>query len=163
MNYVLKALTTIPKSAQHFWCDSTFTLRFYLINSWKPFVRNRVEEIRAYSQPDQWHYCPGGENPADLASRGCTAKDLLASKPWVAGPEWLRQSIIKRQTSLPPPLTTPEKEAVNVEERKGSAVTAVSVSSKLELLALSQYSSFHRVLRITAWIFRYLRNRKKIK
>ena len=105
----------------------------------------------------------GGGKPADLASRGCTAKDLLAGKPWATGPEWLRQSIMKRQTSLPPPLTTPEKEAVNMEERKGSVVTAVSVSSEPELLVLSQYSSFHRVLRITAWIFRYLRNRKKIK
>jgi hypothetical protein len=164
MKYVLKALTTIPESAQHFWSASTVTLGWIRgnINRWKPFVRNRVEEIRAYSQPDQWHYCPGGAR-GDLASRGCTAKDLLASKPWAMGPEWLRQSIMKRQTSLPPPLTTSEKEAVNMKERKGSVVTAVSVSSKPELLVLSQYSSFHRVLRRTAWISGIYGIEKKIK
>nr|CAH0104953.1 unnamed protein product [Daphnia galeata] len=69
MKYVLKALITIPESVQHFWSDSTVTLGWIRgnINRWKPFVRNRVEEIRAYSQPDQWHYCLGGENPADDA------------------------------------------------------------------------------------------------
>jgi hypothetical protein len=164
MNYVLKALTTIPESANIF---GAILLRLdKRKHQQMEAFRTKsgcIKEIRAYSQPDQWHYCPGGENPADLASRGCTAKDLLASKPWIAGPEWLLQSIMKRQTGLPPPLTTPEKEVGNVKERKGSVFTAVSLSSKPELLVLSQYSSFHRGLRITAWVFSVSTESKKNK
>ena len=33
---------------------------------WKPFVENRVNEIRRLVPPQHWSHCPGRENPADL-------------------------------------------------------------------------------------------------
>ena len=37
---------------------------------WKPFVQNRVNQIRSVAQPHQWAHCAGKENPADIPSRG---------------------------------------------------------------------------------------------
>jgi len=43
---------------------------------WKPFVQNRVRDIRHKVAPDHWFHCPGVENPADIPSRGATVDEL---------------------------------------------------------------------------------------
>ena len=55
---------------------------------WKPFVQNRVNEIRRNVYPELWSYCPGMSNPADLPSRGLT---LSVNQLWRRGPEWLNE------------------------------------------------------------------------
>ncbi|GFV75032.1 uncharacterized protein TNCV_2114571 [Trichonephila clavipes] len=32
----------------------------------KPFVKNRIEEIQKLTEPSKWHHCPGKENPPDI-------------------------------------------------------------------------------------------------
>ena len=56
---------------------------------WKPFVQNRVREIRHNVHPDLWKHCPGKNNPADLPSKGLNILELSVSQLWRAGPEWL--------------------------------------------------------------------------
>ena len=60
--------------------------------SWKPFVQNRVEEIRRLLPPEEWSHCADESNPADLPSRGLTPRQLSQSKLWLEGPVWLRTS-----------------------------------------------------------------------
>ncbi len=57
---------------------------------WKPFVRNRVVEIRQKVPPERWFHCPGETNPADLPSRGLSLLELSVNTLWRRGPEWLR-------------------------------------------------------------------------
>ena len=57
---------------------------------WKPFVENRVAEIRRLVAPECWNHCPGSSDPADLPSRGMAMEELQASALWQTGPEWLR-------------------------------------------------------------------------
>ena len=57
---------------------------------WKPFVNNRVSEIRRRVHPDCWSHCPGALNPADLPSRGLTSLELSVSQLWRRGPEWMQ-------------------------------------------------------------------------
>ena len=57
---------------------------------WKPFVQNRVCEIRRLIPSELWQHCPGSTNPADLPSRGLTMLELSVSQLWCEGPEWLR-------------------------------------------------------------------------
>ena len=57
--------------------------RFYV------YVANRVQMIRNISNPSQWKYIDTATNPADLATHGITATNLMESQ-WLSGPEFLR-------------------------------------------------------------------------
>ena len=59
---------------------------------WKDFVENRVQEILERVPPDQWRFCPGNQNPADLLTRGISATQLKENELWWNGPNWLKQS-----------------------------------------------------------------------
>ncbi|GFS40993.1 integrase catalytic domain-containing protein [Trichonephila inaurata madagascariensis] len=56
----------------------------------KPFVKNRIQEIQKLTSPSNWHHCPGIQNPADIVSRGVKISRLLNDTSWLQGPEWLR-------------------------------------------------------------------------
>ena len=43
---------------------------------WKPFVQNRVNQIRNLTQIDQWAHCAGKKNSADIPSRGIDPSQL---------------------------------------------------------------------------------------
>lgn len=75
---------------EHFWCDSQVVLA-YINNDAKKFhvfVSNRVQLIREHTDVKQWHYVSTKENPADHASRGLCAGELLSTN-WYTGPEFL--------------------------------------------------------------------------
>ena len=65
-------------------CYTDSTVALYWIRgtgkNWKPFVNNRVTEIRALVSLKYWSHCPGLSNPADLPSRGLTLLELSLSQ-----------------------------------------------------------------------------------
>lgn len=52
-------------------------------------MANRVQDIQERISPENWHYCPGEENPADLVTRGTSVQQLINSQHWWHGPSWL--------------------------------------------------------------------------
>ena len=67
----------------------------YIQNDSKRFhmyVANRVQTIRDKSNPTDWYYIETEQNPADLASRGVPATQLVNNDFWFKGPEFLRQN-----------------------------------------------------------------------
>ena len=74
-------------------CFSDSKVSLYWImgetKEWKPFVENRVIEVRKLVPSLCWEHCPGKDNPADLPSRGITPTELAGSKLWRYGPNWL--------------------------------------------------------------------------
>ena len=60
---------------------------------WKPFVQNRVDEIRSLVPISSWDHCAGKDNPADIPSRGLTIVELSVSKLWRSGPNWLEMTL----------------------------------------------------------------------
>ena len=74
-----------------FWADSKVVLG-YIKNDPKRFhvfVANRVQQIRDQTSPSQWRHVETKSNPADDASRGITAKELVEGSRWISGPKFL--------------------------------------------------------------------------
>lgn len=66
---------------------------------WKPFVRNRVAEIRRLVPPNCWGHCSGETNSADLPSRGLSLLELSVNQLWHHGPEWLGTKLTSQDES----------------------------------------------------------------
>ena len=95
--------------------------------------------------------CAYGDNPpADCASRGLLPKEMIAYTLWWKGPPWL----LMEPPQLPPqPLSSP----VSTSELK--AVCHVAGPTSPDWIE-DKYSSYTQLLRITAWIFRFIANLK---
>ena len=60
---------------------------------WKLYIRNRVETIRRLSELNSWRHCLGEINPADLPTRGVSAKELVSNQLWREGPVFLKEDL----------------------------------------------------------------------
>ena len=81
----------VDEVTHHFWTDSKVVLAHIANESsrFHVYVVNHVQIIRNHSEPHQWHHIPTEQNPADLASRGCTASELVRNEMWFNGPRIL--------------------------------------------------------------------------
>ena len=93
-------LTTFVKTSlkldnMKIYCYSDSTAVISWINSdplkYKAFVANRITEIQELVPPVCWLHVPGLYNPADIASRGAMASELMSKDYWFNGPLWLRE------------------------------------------------------------------------
>ena len=77
-----------------FWTDSTIVLAWLKKrpSSFSTFEANRIAAIQSAAPVELWHHVGSNDNPADLASRGVRASDLLSNQFWWRGPEWLSLS-----------------------------------------------------------------------
>ena len=74
-----------------FWTDSE-VVRGYVSNDarrFHTFVANQVQCIREYTKPHQWRRVDTKENPADEASRGLSAQELMSNFRWWSRPDFL--------------------------------------------------------------------------
>ncbi|XP_064462317.1 uncharacterized protein LOC135372779 [Ornithodoros turicata] len=81
-----------PIDHVRFYSDSKVVLG-YIFNEPRRFyvyVSNRVKRIRRTSKPDQWHYVPTDQNPADHATRP-VAPSALIRTTWLTGPKFLQR------------------------------------------------------------------------
>ena len=89
---MLKKELEIECLQEVFWTDSRVVLG-YINNEarrFHVFVANRVERIKQSTESTQWKYVASEDNPADYASRGLTAEQLVSSN-WFTGPDFLWQ------------------------------------------------------------------------
>lgn len=88
---VLRKELEYEEVKETYWTDSK-TVLAYINNDarrFHVFVGNRVQEIRDKTSPEQWHYIGTKENPADVASHGCSVQELIDNSLWWNGPELL--------------------------------------------------------------------------
>ena len=80
----------LPDARVRLWTDSEIAL-FWLSSTrkLKQFVQNKVDAIRSKFEASCWSHTPSQDNPADLVSRGCSAKTLENSTLWHKGPSWV--------------------------------------------------------------------------
>ena len=156
----------LRKTKIYYWTDSTTVLAWIQRESnWATFVWNRVKEIRELSSPDQWRHVPGHLNPADLPSRGCTVDQLIVSK-WWEGPEWLRMNAENWPSNT---LAFNEDEIIKEARKtdgkvefKGTILLAsAKINSENDKSWYSEkFSKYSSVLRVLAWINRFIFNLK---
>ena len=143
-----------------YWLDSKTALCW--INNrgeWKQFVRHRVNEILRLSNKEEWGHCPGVENPADLGSRGVSAVELVGSEVWWKGPNWLCGP-----RECWPPIVEVEGTEESVHEVKKASVNQVQevrVPGIEGVVNIQAYSRLSKLLRVTAFILRFLHNLKE--
>ncbi|XP_074107706.1 uncharacterized protein LOC141532972 [Cotesia typhae] len=103
------------------WTDSSVTLAWVKINpmKWKEYVGNRVEAIHQATPNAIWRLTSGKLNPADCASRGLNAFQLIQNPLWWTGPPWLTQSPEYWPISVAPSPTE------DLEERPSISLTVV--------------------------------------
>lgn len=133
------------------WSDSTITLKWIESEPrrWKTYIANRVAAIQELTPISSWKHVPGIENPADLASRGIPASELITSQFWWKGPEWLSRPLL-------PTFEIPKLNAVQCETLEEKVQTIVACVVETDDW-MGRFSSLVKLKRATAYLCRYFR------
>ena len=143
------------------WSDSQIVLHW--LNSTKilkPFISNRIQEVKKLTSISSWKYCPTTDNPSDLLTRGITADQLKASSLWKHGPKWL-----PNRSQWPSWPTTEVLHLLTTETSTDEATTNSTVPAQQQglhhLINPSDFSGLPRLLRITAYVLRFVQRLQK--
>ena len=154
-------LLDVSMSTVTFWTDSMDVVHWVRGQSraYKPFVANRISELQSNTVPDQWRFVPGKLNPADVATRGMYAGDLIGENPWFDGPGYLKlDESVWPETKL--------VQGYKLEEVKKEVVIAdcnVAVSESM-FIDCEKFSTWIRLVRTVGWLMRLCRlTRSKVK
>ncbi len=131
-------------------------------------IENRLREIRLHIGTVLFKYIKTKENPADLATRGVSVRDLNDKKDWWHGPKWLCKPqeewpewIISDVTKTDEPKeqpTVPFHEMSTLSAcREGPEGPGNYLSERMS----GRYSSLRKLLRVTAMCRKFLRKRIK--
>ncbi|XP_055909654.1 uncharacterized protein LOC129944324 [Eupeodes corollae] len=130
----------------------------------KTFVANRVSSIQELSGGHRWRHVRSDDNPADLASRGVTAEQLVRNKLWWHGPSWLVRNEDDWPGADAASIRQQPEEALK--ELKAPVVASARITKPAVLSVgdtslIESKSTLQSILRITAFILRFVRNCKK--
>ena len=157
--------------SRYCWSDSSIALAWIQSTSkqYKPFVQNLVNGIRKLIPPECWRCCPTSCNPADTVSRGCKPTVLASDTRWWNGPEFLRSDPDQWPNSVGP-VTNTQRNDVEKELKRMLDVPMIQVSSNVacaqkadditNVIDATEYSSFTKLIRVTAYVIRFLTNLK---
>ncbi len=113
--------------------------------TWRCFVANRMAKIQGLFPESQWHHIPGNVNPADLATRGLSAGELLDADVWWGGPPSFGL------VEIPPSLVVNFFHEEAVSEQRPSVVAAIPCAALVHpWFAIT--NDFHRLSRIIAHV-----------
>jgi hypothetical protein len=154
--FILQELD-LPIDKVYVWTDSKCVLHWLCSKKvLTVFVRNRINEIRSDNRL-QFRYVPTDQNPADLPTRGVSLSQLETARCWWFGPDFLRLS----ETEWPAnefELPTDTDEEIETTELLVRAETKTRKGIG-NVLDETRFSSLMKLLRITAYVFRFLRPR----
>ena len=164
LSQTLQSELDVKLSRVVYWTDALTVLR-YIQNDekrWKIFVANRIAEIRENTEPKQWKFVPGPQNPADAATRGLQAQDITVGSVWFQGPEFLKYD----ENNWPefPKVGPPAEDDENL--RRPAVVNVMQSTQPGDLAKLKwenliqpeRYSSWQKLKRHAAWVIRAVKN-----
>lgn len=155
----------------YMWTDSQCVLRW--ITSKKDlnvFVKNRIMEIQSHKDINFMYVC-SKENPADIATRGTSTKGLFANTLWWHGPDWLKRDVphwkmfsFEERVSVQEDLNSElinQRHSIETSSLICSNDYAVSEVKAPYGIDCKRFSSYSKLLRVTAWIDRFLAKLRK--
>lgn len=144
--------------SEYFWTDSQVVLG-YISNTtsrFHVFVANRLQQIHDHTKPQQWQYINSQSNPADAASRGLRAQQLVDDDTrWLRGPDFLWQPFPYQVQieSKPQPLDPGAPEVKKVTSLMTH--TSKGYPSHFETSRLDRFSNWFRAKRAIAVCLRF--------
>lgn len=135
------------------WTDSKIVLDWLSSHprKWPTFIANRTSEILNEFKREHWKHVSSADNPADCASRGINSTELFENELWWNGPQWLTQPVEFWPSQLVSYGTTEE---VKVE----TFAFKVAVENYVVQEIIDRYSSFYKMSKILALMFRFSSN-----
>ncbi|XP_055309087.1 uncharacterized protein LOC129572976, partial [Sitodiplosis mosellana] len=148
----------IKKNDVHLWTDSSAVWHWlqHHPSRFHVFVAHRVLEIQKLYPAKHWRHVRTHENPADLASRGAFAHQLINNSLWFFGPKWLildKEHWPKINLSIPP--------EINLEEKRTKVNVTIPTAKPSEMSFILRFSGLTRLLRITARLLRVINRYRK--
>ena len=131
---------------EFFWTDSRVVLG-YISNEarlFHTFVANRVQAIRDHASPEQWHYVDTKDNPADDASRGLGANELIRSERWWNGLNFLWKPL-PNETNFDPQVSPDDPEV-----RKVTVLASTSAEHSDLVDDIKHFSDWFHAKRVIA-------------
>lgn len=121
------------------------------------FVANCVQQIHEHTQARQWQYIDTHSNPADAASQGLTAKQLLDDNyRWFRGPHFLwNPGAYQAEVGNTPEPLDPNDSGVKVSTP--ATQSEESFPHYLETVRLDWFSNWFKVRRAVAVCLRFKR------
>jgi hypothetical protein len=136
---------------EYFWTDSKVVLGYIFneVKRFKTFVANRVAQIRRKTSTNQWHYISTKDNPADIASRGSSATQLLNLDLWWHGPTFLKSAEVPSEEKF-------EVAEVKADDPEVRSLRTVAYTQDCYLLEkIRDISSWSKAVRITAYCLKF--------
>ena len=150
----------------HLWSDSQIVLH-WIDSQKKPklqFVLHCVQEITQTFPDTRWNYYPSGDNPVDLLTRGTDSK-VFENSLWMQGPHWLTDKskwLQWKQTKvlhLQTETTADTDESMSAEGAPQTSSTGkVPQTGIHNILQIFNHSSLSKLLRVTAFLLRFINN-----
>ena len=142
---------------EYAWIDSTVAYYWITNNkSYKPFIQNRKEKITKLITPNKWNLVNTKDNPADIVSRGSTPDELNSQNIWFEGPKFLYLS----KNLWPKIISIADEELLEINTHLVTNSRNVNLSS---LIQPENYSKMNRLLRVTAYVLKFIFKLKSIK
>lgn len=152
----LKEELGLSNVVEYFWTDSKVILG-YINNEarrFHTFVSNRIQKIHLSSSPQQWRYVSTTDNPADIASRGSSASEILTSS-WFKGPRFLWEKEIPPATDVSTEIQIGDPEVKRIQTLNTQTREQLSLSDRL-----SKFSSWSKATQAVARLIRRVRHDK---
>lgn len=163
LDKLLQKELQIPLQESVYWSDSMIVL-WYLQQEdkrYQTYVANRVAAIQEHTTPSQWRYVDSGSNPADDASRGLTAAEVVGNSRWIHGPPFLWMER-KEWPTQPEFKCSMLEDAVEVKPNRKVYAVATDKADPIDLL-IQRHSSWYSLQKSVAWLLRfkqYMKSRK---
>lgn len=149
-------LESVQVQSLRFFSDSTIVLSWihmspHLLST---FVSHRITEIGEHVSPSVWGKVYTKINPADLPSRGMLPSEFMASSLWWNGPEFLM---------MPPEDWPPSFQEIESVDSLPEVKNVMLVQSSTDVISdlIARCSTLPRLLRVTAYVLRFISNVRK--